>query len=156
MTLLWFWSTVSWKLRSSLPLLQPNGPCSGRKKVLSGLPFTTLPITPFRRFESHLCRVLCLRRLHSAQLARGQGSLGGVVSHWSLQWRAIAARPARVSVYVFLRDLDLPVRAMDQRRIEVITEELPVFHGALGDRRHVGHFVPMVNTVAVLLKTELH
>ena len=37
---------------------------------------------------------------------------------------------ARVSVNVFLRDLDLPVGAMDQRWIEVIVEGLPVFHGA--------------------------
>ena len=31
---------------------------------------------------------------------------------------------------VFLRDLDLPLGAMDQRLIEVIAEGLPVFHGA--------------------------
>ena len=36
---------------------------------------------------------------------------------------------ARVSANVFLRDLDLPIGAMDQRRIEVIAEGLPVFHG---------------------------
>ena len=35
---------------------------------------------------------------------------------------------ARVSMNVFLRDLDLPIDAMDQRRIEVIAEGLPVFH----------------------------
>ena len=37
---------------------------------------------------------------------------------------------ARVSANVFLRDLDLPIGAMDQRQIEVIAEALPVFHGA--------------------------
>ena len=31
---------------------------------------------------------------------------------------------------MFLRDLDLSIGAMDQRRIEVIAEGLPVFHGA--------------------------
>ena len=34
---------------------------------------------------------------------------------------------------MFLRDLDLPIGAMDQRRIEVIAEGLPVFHGADGE-----------------------
>ena len=37
---------------------------------------------------------------------------------------------ARVSATVFLRDLDLPIGAMDQRRTEVIAEGLPVSHGA--------------------------
>ena len=44
--------------------------------------------------------------------------------------RVLREAGARVSVNVFLRDLDLPIGAMDQRRIDVIAEGLPVFHGA--------------------------
>ena len=44
--------------------------------------------------------------------------------------RACREAGARVSVNVFLRDLDLPIGAIDQRRIEVVAEGLPVFHRA--------------------------
>ena len=83
---------------------------------LSGLPFTTLPLSPLQRFDSHLFRVLLLRRLHhclpalagvavhstalatTVQVARGQGFLGGAASHWSLLWLGSAARPAPESL----------------------------------------------------------
>ena len=82
---------------------------------LSGLPFTTLPLSPLQRFDSHLFRVLLLRRLHlplplssalagvvvhttalaiTVQVARGQGFLGGAASHWSLLWLGSCARLA--------------------------------------------------------------
>ena len=152
MTLLWLWSSTSWKLRSSLPPLQLDGPCSGRKEVLSLASRSLLPITPSTgssltcsgssffvafTFLSHCPPASAGVAVHStalattAQVAPGQGSLGGVASHWSLQWRAFWREAgASVSVNVFLRDLDLPVGAMDQRRIEVIAEGLPVFHRA--------------------------
>ena len=49
---------------------------------LSGLPFTTLPLSPLQRFDSHLFRVLLLRRLHlpllpwpsPCKLLEGRGS----------------------------------------------------------------------------------
>ena len=119
---------------------------------LSGLPFTTLPLSPLQRFDSHLFRVLLLRRLHlplplssrACRCGRPLDCLGhhrascsraGVLGRRGFALESAVARVfreagARVSVNVFLRDLDLPIGAMDQRRIEVIAEGLPVFHGA--------------------------
>ena len=119
---------------------------------LSGLPFTTLPLSPLQRFDSHLFRVLLLRRLHlplplSSRACRcgrlldclghhrASCSRAGVLGRRGFALESAVARVcreagARVSVNVFLRDLDLPIGAMDQRRIEVIAEGLPVFHGA--------------------------
>ena len=37
---------------------------------------------------------------------------------------------ARVSVNVFLRDLDLPVPCTDARRLEIVADGLPLFGGA--------------------------
>ena len=119
---------------------------------LSGLPFTTLPLSPLQRFDSHLFRVLLLRRLHlplplssrACRCGRPLDCLGhhrascsraGVLGRRGFALESAVARVcreagARVSMNVFLRDLDLPIGAMDQRRIEVIAEGLPVFHGA--------------------------
>ena len=129
---------------------------------LSGLPFTTLPLSPLQRFDSHLFRVLLLRRLHlplplSSRHHRASCSRAGVLGRRGFALESAVARVcreagARVSVNVFLRDLDLPIGAMDQRRIEVIAEGLPVFHGAqLAITPRWCHlFVPMgSHTVAV-------
>ena len=119
---------------------------------LSGLPFTTLPLLLLQRFDSHLFRVLLLRRLHlplplSSRACRcgrlldclghhrASCSRAGVLGRRGFALESAVAQVcreagARVSVNVFLRDLDLPIGAMDQRRIEVIAEGLPVFHGA--------------------------
>ena len=107
MTLLWFWSSASWKLRSSRPPLQLDGPCSGRKEVLSLASRSPLCPSPPSTgssltcsgssflvaftFLSHCPPASAGVAVHStalattAQVARGQGSLGGVASHWSLQ-----------------------------------------------------------------------
>ena len=75
----------------------------------SGLPFTTLPLSPLQRFDSHLFRVLLLRRLHlplplssrACRCGRPLDCLGPSPckllegrSHWSLLWLGPAARPA--------------------------------------------------------------
>ena len=65
----------------------------------------------------------------TVQVARGQGFWGGFALESAVA-RICREAGARVSANVFLRDLDLPIGAMDQRRIEVIAEGLPVFHGA--------------------------
>ena len=58
---------------------------------------------------------------HRASCSRAGGFLGGAASHWSLlSVRVFCEAGARVSANVFY--LDLPIRAMDQRRIEVIAE----------------------------------
>ena len=76
--------------------------------------------------------VQCLHRLghHRASCSRA-GVLGrrGFALE-SAVVRVCREAGARVSANVFLRDLDLPIGAMDQRRIEVIAEGLLVFHGA--------------------------
>ena len=82
--------------------------------------------------SSHSCR--CGRPLDWAitgQVVRWQVCWGDGIMHWSLQQLACREVGARVSTNVFLRDLDLVgIRVQDQRRIEVIAEGLPVFHGA--------------------------
>ena len=126
-------------------LCSQNGP-------LSGLPFTMLPLLLLQRFNSHLFRVLLLRCLHlplplSSRACRCGCLLdclghhrasclrAGVLGRRGFALESAVAQVcreagARVSVNVFLCDLDLPIGAMDQRRIEVIAEGLPVFHGA--------------------------
>ena len=52
---------------------------------------------------------------------------------------ARVCREAGARVSVFLRDLDLTISAMDERRIEVIAEGLPNFRGAqFGNQRLFG------------------
>ena len=120
---------------------------------LSGLPFMALQVTPLSRFDSDLFRVLLLRRLslplplssRSCRCGRPLDCLGhdrascsraGVLGRRGYALESAAAgvcreAGARVSTNVFLRDLDvMAVPALDARRIEVIAEGLPAFHGA--------------------------
>ena len=103
-------------------------------------PFSPLCLT-LHSSDSHL-----LRRLHLplhcppafASVAghhRASCSRAGVPRRRGLALESAVARVcresgARVSASVFVRDLDLSTGATDQRRIEVIAEELPVSHGA--------------------------
>ena len=118
---------------------------------LSGLPFSALPVSPQFRFDSDLFRVLLLRRRrlplplfsYSCRCGRPLDCLGhhrascsraGVLGRRGFALESAAARVCReagVSTNIFLRDLDLlGIPATDQRRIEVIAEGLPAFHGA--------------------------
>ena len=74
---------------------------------LSGLPFTTLPLFP---------------------LQRASCSRAGVLGRWSLCGSRLP-RGRRQSLSVLARPQPSH-RFMDQRRIKVIAEGLPVFHGA--------------------------
>ena len=120
---------------------------------LSGLPFVACPSSPHQRFASHLFRVLLLRRLHlplplssrSCRCGRPLDARGhhrtscptsGVLGRRGFALESAAARVcreagARVRTNVFVRDLDLlPQGVPDQRRLEVVAEGLPLFHGA--------------------------
>ena len=158
MTLRWFLSSTS---RLSCPAgLAPLGRWSS-----FCLPFTTLPLTPLHRFECHLFRVLPLRRLHLplplssrfCQCGRPLGCFGhhrascpraALLGRRGCALESTVARVCREAVAsvwanVFLRDLDLPIGAMDQRWIEVIAWWL---------RRSV---LMVSHTVAVLSTTVL-
>ena len=120
---------------------------------LSGLPFVVCPSSPHQRFASHLFRVFLLRRLHlplplssrSCRCGRPLDARGhhrtscptsGVLGRRGFALESAAARVcreagARVRTNVFVRDLDLlPQGVPDQRRLEVVAEGLPLFHGA--------------------------
>ena len=119
---------------------------------LSGFPFTTLPFTPLQRSESPCSgfsgcvafTFLSHCPLASACVAvlstafghhRASCSRAGVPGRRGFAMESAVARVCReagdrVSANVFLRDLDLPIGVLDQRRIEVIAERLPVFHRA--------------------------
>ena len=128
MIFLWFWSSASWKLWSSLAPLQLVGPCSARKEVLSLAPCSPLCPSPPSTGSSPTCSgssffvaFTFLSRcppasasvaVHStalttttAQVARGQGpwergfALESAVAH------VCREAGARVSANVFLRDL---------------------------------------------------
>ena len=83
---------------------------------------------------SHSC--LCGRPLDCLGHHRASCSRAGVLGRRGFALESAAARVcgeagARVSTNIFVRDLDVvAARAEDQRRIEVIAEGLPVFHGA--------------------------
>ena len=91
------------------------------------------PSPPSSPLSSRACR--CGRQLDCFGHHRASCSRAGVLGRRGFALESAVARVcreagARVSANVFLRDLDLPIGAMDQRRIEVIVEGLPVFHGA--------------------------
>ena len=101
---------------------------------LAALPFTAMPVSPHQRFDSDIFRVLLLRRLSlplplsstlagvavlstalvTVQVVCWQVCWGGGVMHWSLRQHVL--------------DL-VGICVQDQRRIEVIAEGLPIFHG---------------------------
>ena len=106
---------------------------------LSGLPFVACPSSPHQRFVSHLFRVLLLRGLHLPSCRCGHRTscpTSGVLGRRGFALESAAARvcreaSARVRTNVFVRDLDLlPQGVPDQRRLEVVAEGLPLFHGA--------------------------
>ena len=96
---------------------------------LSGLPFTTLPFSPLQWFESHLFKVLLPPPSSTTVLASG-----GVEGRGPGE-AALESAVARVCREVAPECLPMcSIGTMDQRRIEVIAEGLPVFHrGSVGD-----------------------
>ena len=114
--------------------------------LLSSVPFTCFPTSPLTRFDASLFRVLLLRRLWlplplprasagvslmslatTVQLARRQGCWVVEVMLLKALLPGFAARVTNVMV----RDLDLlPLHQVDARRLEVVADGLPLFHGA--------------------------
>ena len=120
---------------------------------LAGVPFTSLPTSPLTRFDAQVFRVLLLRRLwrplplsaSACRCGRPLDDLGhhrsacatsGVLGRRGSALESAAARVCReaggrVTLNVRVSDLDLPPRsAHDQRRLEVVADGLPLFHGA--------------------------
>ena len=108
---------------------------------------------PSARFDAQVFRVLLLRRLwcplplsgaicrcgrplDSRGHHRAACHLAGVLGHRGFSLESAAARicreaGARVSQNVRVQDLDLlPLGSQDNRRIEIIADGLPLFHGA--------------------------
>ena len=120
---------------------------------LSSVPFTCFPTSPLTRFDASLFCVLLLRRLWlplppSSRFCRC-GRLLDVLGHHRAacaQARVLGRRGyalesaaaricreagARVTTNVMVRDLDLlPLHQVDARRLEVVADGLPLFHGA--------------------------
>ena len=120
---------------------------------LSSVPFTCFPTSPLSRFDSSAFRVLLLRRLwlplppssRSCRCGRLLDVLGhhragcaeaGVLGRRGFALESAAAcvcreAGARVTTNVMVRDLDLlPMDRVDARRLEVVADGLPLFHGA--------------------------
>ena len=120
---------------------------------MSGVPFSCCPVSPTSRFSSQEFRVLLLRRLwlplplsvHSCRCGRPLDAFGhhhaacatvGVLGRRGFSLESGAARVCReaggrVSVNVFVRDLDIAILGvLDNRRLEVVADGLPLFHGA--------------------------
>ena len=120
---------------------------------MSGVPFTSFPASPISRFDSSVFRVLLLRRFwlplppstrkcrcgrlldvrghHRAACAvvRVLGRRGYPLE--SAAARVCREAGARVSSNVLVRDLDiLPLDRQDGRKLEVVADGLPLFHGA--------------------------
>ena len=91
--------------------------------------------SPSSSLSSHFCR--CGRPLDCLGHHRASCSRAGVLGRRGFALESAPARVCReagatVSTNIFVRDLDVvAAQAEDQRRIEVIAEGLPVFHGAL-------------------------
>ena len=119
----------------------------------AGIPFTCSPVVPVSRLEPQIFRVLLLRRLwcrlplstHSCRCGRLLDARGhhraacgraGVLGRRGFPLESAAARVCReaggrVSVNVRVADLDLvPHGWIDNRKIEVVADGLPLFHGA--------------------------
>ena len=120
---------------------------------LSSVPYTCFPTPPVSRIDSSTFRVLLLRRLwlplppssRSCRCGRLLDVLGhhrtgcaeaGVLGRRGCALESAAARVCReagamVSTNVMVRDLDLlPMDHVDARRLEVVADGLPLFHGA--------------------------
>ena len=119
----------------------------------AGIPFTCFPTVVEARLEPQVFRVLVLRRLwcplplsaHSCRCGRPLDARGhhraacgraGVLGRRGFPLESAAARlcreaGARVSTNVRIADLDLPPQGrVDDRKIEVVADGLPLFHGA--------------------------
>ena len=116
----------------------------------AGMAFSSAPSSHLQRIDSHLFRVLLLRRLRlplplsarSCRCGRLLDSLGhhrascsraGVLGRRGFVVESTGARicreaGGRVTTNVMMRDLDLPVpHASDQRRLEIVADGLPLF-----------------------------
>ena len=120
---------------------------------LAGLPFTCFPTAAHSRFDAEPLRVLLLRHLWLPLLPSSRNCRCGVPLNSSDNHRAVCAvavvlgrmcfavesatarvcreAGARVSLNVRVQDMDL-VRpsACDNRRLEIVADGLPLFHGA--------------------------
>ena len=118
---------------------------------LAAVPFTCCPTSSLTRFDAHVFRVLLLRLWRPLPLSssvcrcgrpldafghhRSACAVSGVLGRRGFALESAAARVCReaggrVSLNVRVGDLDLPPRAVDQRRLEVVVDGLPLFHGA--------------------------
>ena len=120
---------------------------------LSSLPFTVLPTNCFTRFDPQPFRVLLLRRLHlplpltarqcrcgrpldACGHHRSACAVAGVPGRRGYPLETAAAQVcreagARVRLNTMVRDLDLlPGALLDNRRLEVVADGLPLFNGA--------------------------
>ena len=120
---------------------------------LAGIPFLCFPTSRLSRMDSSVFRVLLLRRLwlplppssrfcrcgrplDSSGHHRAACAQAGVLGRRGFALESAAARVcreagARVSTNVLVRDLDLlPLQHADVRRLEVVADGLPLYHGA--------------------------
>ena len=120
---------------------------------MAGLPFTSLPLSAETTFQSQEFRVLFLRRLwqplplssftcrcgrplDSRGHHRAACPLAGVLGRRGFALESAAARVCReaggrVTTNVLVQDMDLlPLRQVDNRRLEVVVDGLPLFRGA--------------------------
>ena len=144
-----FLTTAAWPRLSdkSRALLRSQG------GPLAGLPFSCCPSSFHTRFAPQVFRVLLLRRLwlllpltkRTCGCGRLLDSFGhhrapcanvGVLGRRGFALESAAARVCReaggrVSVNQYVRDLDIAApNAADNRRLEVVADGLPLFHGA--------------------------
>ena len=126
-------------------LLRAQGGAGG------GVAFSAIPSCPLMRIDTPLFRVLLLRRLHlplspSSRFCRCGRPLdlcghhraacaqAGVLGRRGNAVESAAARicreaGARVTTNIFVRDLDLGAPITDARRLEVVTDGLPLHGG---------------------------
>ena len=120
---------------------------------LAGIPFLCFPTSRLSRMDSSVFRVLLLRRLwlplppssrfcrcgrplDSSGHHRAACAQAGVLGRRGFALESAAARVcreagARVSTNVLMKDLDLlPLQHADARRLEVVADGLPLYHGA--------------------------
>ena len=138
-------------------LLHPSEQAFFRSQsgLLAGVPFGFVPFSAAIRFESQEFRILLFRRLwcplplsaSSCRCGRPLDPCGhhraacphtGVLVRRGFSLESAGARVCReaggggrVTTNVRVQDLDLPPRAgADNRRLEVVADGLPLFHGA--------------------------
>ena len=136
--------------RRSPPWTHPARPCSGRSRPFASRFLTTVPTCPALSYPSHLFRVLLLRRLRLPLLSqrycrcrRPLDSLGdhraacawaGVLRSRGRPLERAAARVcreagARVTCNTRLADMNLQVDRVDDRRLEIVANGLPLWGG---------------------------